>query len=141
MSERNVELHRRVIDAYNARDVEAFIAWCHPEIEIHSAFAAVGGAIYHGHDGMREFFRDFEEVWGDQVHIEPEVYFDLGESTLFFYVLHGRGRRSGAPVEMPAAHVCRWRDGLMVYFKGYAHREDALRDLGVSEDAIEPIAP
>jgi hypothetical protein len=37
--------------------------------------------------------------------------------------------------------VCRWRDGLCVYGKQYAHREDALRDLGVSEDALEPIAP
>jgi hypothetical protein len=42
---------------------------------------------------------------------------------------------------MPAAHLCRWRDGLIVYFKGYAHREDALSDLGVAEDAVEPIAP
>jgi hypothetical protein len=37
--------------------------------------------------------------------------------------------------------VCKWRDGLIVYFKGYTHREDALTDLGVSEDALEPIAP
>jgi hypothetical protein len=29
----------------------------------------------------------------------------------------------------------------VVYFKAYAHREDALRDLGLSEDALEPIAP
>jgi hypothetical protein len=30
---------------------------------------------------------------------------------------------------------------LCVYFKVYARREDALRDLGVSEDALEPITP
>jgi hypothetical protein len=35
----------------------------------------------------------------------------------------------------------RFRDGLIVYLKGYAHREDALRDLGVSEGALEPIDP
>jgi hypothetical protein len=29
----------------------------------------------------------------------------------------------------------------MVYIKGYADREEALRDLGVSEDDLEPIAP
>jgi hypothetical protein len=29
----------------------------------------------------------------------------------------------------------------MVYLKGYAHREEALRDLGVTEDDLEPIAP
>jgi hypothetical protein len=73
--------------------------------------------------------------------MEPDAYFDLGEYTITFHVLHGRGRHSGADVAMPAAHLCRWRDGLIVYFKGYAHREDALSDLGVSEDALEPIDP
>ena len=42
---------------------------------------------------------------------------------------------------MAGAQVTRWRDGLMVYAKGYAHRADALRDLGVSEDELTPIDP
>ena len=62
-----------------------------------------GGAVYHGHDGLRQLFSDFEEAWGDQFRVEPEAYFDLGEHTLSFYVAQGRGRRSGAEVEMPAA--------------------------------------
>jgi len=33
------------------------------------------------------------------------------------------------------------RRGSCVYFKAYANREDALTDLGVSADALEPIAP
>jgi hypothetical protein len=141
VSEQNVELHRRAIEAFNARDMEAFIAFSDPQSEFHSAFAAVGGAVYHGHDGLRQLFSDFEEAWGEEFHLEPEAYFDLGEHTLSFYVAQGRGRRSGAEVEMPAAAVTKWRQGLCIYFKGYAHREDALRDLGVSEDALEPIAP
>ena len=54
MSERNIELVRRYIAAFNARDVEAAIALCDPSIEYHSVFAgAVTGAVYHGHDGVR----------------------------------------------------------------------------------------
>jgi hypothetical protein len=136
-----VELLRRVIEAYNARDVEAFIAYFDPSIELHSAFAAVGGAVYLGHDGLRTFFRDFEDAWGGVVRVEPEAYFDLGEQTLAFYLLHGRGRQSGAEVAMPNALVARWRNGLIVYLKAYAHREDALGDLDVSEDALQPIDP
>jgi hypothetical protein len=68
-------------------------------------------------------------------------YFDLGEHTLAFDVLHGRGRHSGAEVALPGAAVTRWRDRQCVYFKAYAHREEALGDLGVSEDALELIAP
>ena len=141
MSQENVELNRRAVEAFNARDIEAFIAFCDPSIEGHSVFAAVGGADYHGHDGLRRFFRDARDAWGDAIRIEPEAYFDLGESTLAFFVLHGRGKQSSAEVAMPFAQEVRWRDGLLVYFKGYANREDALRDLGLSEDVLEPIAP
>ena len=42
---------------------------------------------------------------------------------------------------MPTAQVVRWRDGLCVYFKSYADREDALRDLGLSDDELERIDP
>jgi ketosteroid isomerase-like protein len=139
--DRNVELHRCWTEAFNTRDVEAVVASCDPSIEFHSSFAAVGGGVYHGHDGMRGYFRDLEETWGDEIRVEPEAYFDLGQHVLAFYVVHGRGRHSGVEVAMPIAYAYRWRDGLMVYLKGYVHKEDALRDLGVSEDQLEPIDP
>ena len=78
---------------------------------------------------------------GDEFRLEPEAYFDLGEDTLIFYVGRGRGRHSGVEVALPGAQVFRWREDLIVYAKGYARREEALRDLGVSEDELEPIEP
>ena len=141
MSERNVELHRRLIEAFNARDIEAFIALCDPQIELHSTFAAVGGAVYNGHDGLRRWHRDLEDAWGGEISLEPEAYFDLDEDTLTVNVIHGRGRQSGAEVALPAAQLARWRDGLIVHIKAYAHREDAFNDLGVSEHELDPIAP
>jgi hypothetical protein len=128
------------MEAYNARDIEAFIAYCHPQIEFHSAMDAVGGGVYRGHDGLRSWHRETEDAW-EGIHIEPEAFFDLGQQTLVFYATHGRGRHSGVEVAMPAAQVARWRNGLCIHSKSYVHREDALRDLGVSEDALEPIAP
>jgi hypothetical protein len=107
----------------------------------HPFFAAVGGAVYHGHDGVRNWIRDLEDAWAGGLRIEAEGYFDLGEETLLLYILHGRGRQSGAEVAMPLAQVCRWRNGVVISTKMYASREDALRDLGVSDDALEPIAP
>ena len=58
MSQENVERHRRAIKAFNAHDVEAFIALSDPSVEAYSVFAAVGGGVYHGHDGLRRFFSD-----------------------------------------------------------------------------------
>jgi hypothetical protein len=37
--------------------------------------------------------------------------------------------------------LARWRKGLIVYFEGYSNRQEALRDLGVSEDSLERLHP
>ena len=139
MSEQNIQLHRRLIEAFNASDVEALRAIVDPSIEIH-LFAEIG-AVHHGHvEGLR-WFEDLRDTWGDTFRIESEAYFDVGEHTLLFYVVLGRGQHSGAEVAMTAAQVVRWHNGLAVYMKNYSRKEDALRDLSVSEDALEPIAP
>ncbi len=141
MSEREVELTRLVTEAYNVRDIEALIAHCDSSIEFHAAWAAGAPTVYHGHDGLRRWHRDLEDAWGEEIRLEPEALFDLGESLLAFYVVHARGRHSGAAVAMPGANVMRWRDGLIVYIKAYLDREEALRDLGVTQDELEPIDP
>jgi ketosteroid isomerase-like protein len=141
MSEGNVELHRRFIEAFNAHDLEAFIAHFDPSAEFRSVFAAVGGATYRGHDELPNYIRDLKDAWGDEIRIEPEVYFDLGQHTLLYLLSHGRGRQSGADVAMPVALMARWRDRLIVYMRSYTDREEALNDLGVSEDELEPIEP
>ena len=141
MSESNVELHRRANEAFNTRDVEAYIMYCDPQIELHSAVTGPGRAVYFGHDGVREWHRQFDDAFGEEIRVEPEVYFDLGEHTISYHSLLGRGQQSGADVRTQAADLCRWQDGLIVYRKGYVHREGVFRDLGVSEDALEPIKP
>jgi hypothetical protein len=80
-------------------------------------------------------------VWGEEIPVVPEPYVDLREHTLMFHVLRGRGNHSGADVTMPVAQVVRRRDGLMVYLKVYVQTRDALNDLGVAEDKLEPIDP
>ena len=140
MPEQNVELHRRVVAAFNGRDIDAMLACLDPNVEYHPLLSAVGMTVYHGHDGIRSWFGQLDDAW-EELRSEPEAYFDLGEQTLLFYVLRGRGRQSRAEVAMPGAQVCRWRAGLGVYVRQYAHRGDALEDLGVPEEALEPIAP
>jgi ketosteroid isomerase-like protein len=135
----NIELLRGFGNALNAHDIEAILAYCDPNIAFHSGIGAIHG-VYHGHDGVRRWHRDNREVWGEEIRAEPEAVFDLGEHTLTFYVARGRGQRSGVEVAMPGAAVVRWRNGLITYIKSYRDREDALRDLGVTEDELEQLA-
>jgi ketosteroid isomerase-like protein len=140
VSEENVELHRRIFDAFNERDIEALVALLDPQFELHSNLAAVAPAVYRGHDGARKWHQDLEDAW-EGLHAEPQAYFDLGEQTLAFYVLSARGRQSGLELALPIAALARWRDGLALTWVTYDNREDALRDIGASEDSLEPIAP
>ena len=43
------------------------------------------------------------------------------------------GRESGVPVEMPVAHEFTIRDNLVVRFKVYRSRDQALEAVGLSE--------
>jgi ketosteroid isomerase-like protein len=141
LSKKNICLLRRFIASFNKRDLEAMIARIDPDVEWQSAFAALSGATYRGHEGIREWHRDMQEAWGEQIRVEVETYFDLGEHTLTFVVVHGRGIGSELEVAMAAAHVMRWRDGRIVYFRAYRQREDALSDLDLTPDELEPIKP
>jgi ketosteroid isomerase-like protein len=141
VSKQNVELHRRAYEAFNADDMDEFVAYCDPSIEFHSVFAALGGAVYRGHDGVRKWRSDLEDVWGKEIRVEPQAYFDLGEHTLALYVVRARGLQSGADVAMPNAQVAKWRDALCIYLKTFATQAEALSDLGISEDVLEAIEP
>jgi ketosteroid isomerase-like protein len=141
MSQGDVEVVRAFTEAFNAGDIDGVVACCDSNVEFHSTFAAVGGGVYHGHDGIRKWYRDLREIWGEELHSDLETLFEVGENMLVFTVLRGRGQQSGVVVELPAAIVVRLRDGLLVNLKGYSHREDALKDLNVAVDALEPIAP
>ena len=140
-SEGNLDVVRGFIKAFNKHDIEALIAYCDPQIEFHSTFAAVGGAHYRDHDGMRRWHREMESAWGKEMRAELEALFDLGETVLVFALLYGKAKESGAEAVLPIAVVARLRDGLVTYYKAYGHRVDALEDLGVSETTLEAIAP
>ena len=126
--------------AIQALDHEALLAVSDPAIEVHSIFAAVGGAVYHGHEGARRWLADLDDAWVE-FRIEDEAYFNVGEHTLAYIVLHGRGRQSGAEVVMPYAQVARWQKDRCVYFKAYHERDDAVKALGVDADSLDPLGP
>lgn len=96
---------------------------------------------------MRRWNQDFEEVWGDQIRVHPDAYFDLGEQTLAFAMARGRGRHNHVETEMQLSQVATWRDGLMVSLKSHAmtsivrfsshtDRARALEAVGLSDQSI-----
>ena len=103
MSGESVEVAPALTEAIQRARHRGALSCCDPQIEFHSTFAAVGGAVYHGHDGLRRWYRDLEEAWRDAVRPHLEAFFDLGEHTLTFTVVHGRGMQSAVDVVLPIA--------------------------------------
>ena len=101
MSRENVEAFKRGINAMNRGDVEGVL---HPSVEFHMALQElVGGeaAVYQGHEGVREYFRDMDEAFAE-VELDYTEIHDLGDR-VFATGSFRRGRQSGAVTESPVA--------------------------------------
>src|SRR5918995_1384262 len=119
MSQENVELHRRGYDAFNRRDLDAFLALADPEIESSPVLVAVeGGRPYHGHDGTRRFWRDFFDAFPD-FRVEVDEIRDLGVATVGRARIVGHGAGSEAAVEREVWHVMEWQDQKCVRWRSF----------------------
>jgi ketosteroid isomerase-like protein len=128
MSEENVETFKNGIEAYNRRDVDAFLEMFDPAVEIHPLTLAMFGreaASYRGHDGIRDFLREVDEVLPG-IQIEPLEARDLGERLVATGRLHGRGRASGADVESPISWVVEFKEGKVIRMQDYLDSKEAL---------------
>jgi ketosteroid isomerase-like protein len=133
MSEENVELLRRAVEAYNRRDVEALNAELDPEIEWRPALPGLvegDGTGYRGHDGIAQMFRDFADVL-DEIHFDYWEVKDRGDQVVAIGRIRTRGKASGAETVSPYANVAQIRDGKGIRITGYLSPEDALRAAGI----------
>ena len=81
MSKGNVEAFKRAVDAYNRRDINAFIDEFDPALEWRPLTQLMFGrdlTVYRGHEGIRQFMRDVDEVLAE-VRIECSEIQDLGD--------------------------------------------------------------
>jgi ketosteroid isomerase-like protein len=130
MSQENVELHYRLGNAFNRRDLDAFLALVDPKVEFISYVVTMEGT-YRGHDGIRRWWQDLFEVFPDW-KVEAEVR-DLGDLTLMHGRLRGQGATSGAPFERPYWAAVEWRDEQVVWWSAFGSEAEALDAVGLRE--------
>jgi ketosteroid isomerase-like protein len=132
MSEENVEIVRAIY-----ADRRGLTAAASDKVSPDAVFdftaAYPDRPIMRGADELRQF-RDSGPWGGSPIHFEPERFFDVDdERVLVFVRVTAIGMASGAPVEIRAAHECTIRDGLLVHFKVFEDRAEALEAAGLSE--------
>ena len=128
MSQENVDVCRRALEAFMRRDNEAVLTLYDPDIEIHGH---LDGGVHRGLDGVREFFRDWLSVW-DGFSTEVEEWLDAGDHVVALVRDSATGKQSGVAVEQRQAHVWTLRGGRLWRLRIYDTKAHALEAVGLS---------
>ena len=133
MSEENVERICRAFDAFNRRDLDAFLALIDPEAEFTTRYMEMeGDPYYRGHDGVREWWRTLLAIFPD-FSVEVLEVRDLGDSGIAALRVRGHGVDSGVPFEETMWAAGEWRDGKVTRWRHFGSESEALEAAGLSE--------
>jgi ketosteroid isomerase-like protein len=134
MSQENVELARDLFELWNARNYDQFLMRAHPDVEIFSRFASLGGEpSYRGPEGVRTWIAEAEQSFG-KFEVRPDDFRDLGgDRVLALGAIDLEGRTSGIEIEQPMGWLLELRDGKLVRMFFYSSHAEALEAVGLSE--------
>src|SRR5215216_6356076 len=132
MSQENVELVKRAIDAYNRRDFDAMRRMNNPDVQLDwSASRGLEAGVYEGPEEVLAFYRGFLEMF-DEVEIEPDRFIDVGDSVVVPNTARMRGR-DGIETIARSALVFELRNGLIARIRLYQETQEALDSVGLRE--------
>jgi ketosteroid isomerase-like protein len=134
--------HRKLIEqlreSYNARDADGWVALCTPDCEWHPFLTArvEGDPGYHGHNGMRAWFEDVDEMFGE-MHSDVTDVREVGGRLLVLGQMSAVGRGSGAEVSSEVAWVVELKGDLLWRGWAYNSHQEAEREA----EAFAPTQP
>ena len=133
MSQENVELMRKGVEAFNSGDPGAVAEFAHPEAQLEESTPGLD-RVYVGPEGFRQWYQAAViEAWEDfRVDVEEFRALDH-EQVLVHARLRARGRQSGVEVDMPTFQVIGVKDGMVARRRLYFSEAEALEALGLSE--------
>jgi ketosteroid isomerase-like protein len=137
MSQENVEIVKAWYDAFNREDWDAMIKDAAPgfELDFSRATGPVSGVF--GLDQIRRMLGEFRELWESAPRLESHELIEAGDLVVVPSTQHLKGR-GGIEVSASATFVWTIRNGAIERAVMYQEKEDALEDLGLSEQDATP---
>ncbi len=133
MSQENVEIVRRIWEAWVRGDMETVVTFYAPEIEMDfSHFDWPEESLYRGLEAVRGFLDQFRASW-DRYESRVEEFIDADDRVVIVCWQGGRGNVSGAEVERAWAQIYTVRNGKAVRIENYSDRAEALEAVGLQE--------
>jgi ketosteroid isomerase-like protein len=127
VSQENVEVVRRSVEAYLRGDVAASFADATSDV----VWNPVEAGELQGYEQVRAYFAEWEDVW-DDYDMEAEEIRALGTKVVVTFRFRGRGKGSGVPIDQRTYNVYTVRDGKIMRVDEYADRA-ALEAAGLSQ--------
>jgi ketosteroid isomerase-like protein len=121
MSDANIEIVGRLIDAWNRQDLEAALEAMHPECEVRGIEVR---ETLRGHGGLAAGFRDWFDAF-EEFTIEPEDFISDGDRVLVPMRQRARGKGSRLEIEQRFYQLFTLHDGLVFRFEEYSEEADA----------------
>jgi len=133
MSQENLEAVKTLFAAFADRHSEAAARVLDRGVEIRPAIVGgPEGVVYHGPDGMRQFWVDIDAAWAE-FRIAPEEFRELDGGVLVLGRVLARGQESGIPLDEQAAWIAEVREGRIVRFQSFSSKAEALEAAGLRE--------
>lgn len=137
VSQQNVEIVRRGTNAFNRGDLETLIALYAPEAElIDRANAPDQPSIVRGREAIRRTAGQWLEPF-EEFRCDVDEYVDAGDAVICSARWHGRGKRSGAAIDLHQYDAYELIDGKVVRATmGCRTKDEALRATGIEDPDV-----
>jgi ketosteroid isomerase-like protein len=132
MSQENVEIVRKVIDAFNRGDLDAWLGFLSPEVAWESLPLPGFRDVYRGRAEAREWRELLLEVFDFRLEIDETTALS-DDRVLMAARGRGRGRGSSIPVERASWEILWLADGLITRRQVFWTRDEALEAAGLRE--------
>ncbi|MCW3032483.1 MAG: hypothetical protein JWM60_828 [Solirubrobacterales bacterium] len=132
MSQENVEIVRRVIDAFAHRDLDAAVRYNDSKVEVDfSRSHGIEAGVYRGHQDVRAFWSGFLDAF-DRISVSVDEFIECGEHVVVPNRTCFWGRE-GVEVEARSTYVVTFRNGRIVEWRLFQTRAEALKAVGLAE--------
>jgi ketosteroid isomerase-like protein len=133
MSEENVDLARRYVEAFNSGGLDATRPLRTSTIEIVDPPTMPDADTYVGEAAARARVESYMTFGWDGQFREVE-YIDAGEEVIVVWRLQGRGALGGVPLDIPTlAHIYAFEGDKVKRIRQYMTKAEALEAAGLSE--------
>jgi ketosteroid isomerase-like protein len=131
MSEENVEIVRRMVEAFNDPST-ASLDFFDADVVFEEPPEQPAPRVARGREAFLEMFTQFEKTWENHRSNPEEIRVIDDDRVLMLSIEHFRGR-DGIEVDQPCGTIYTLRDGKVVRMQSFWERKNALEAAGLSE--------